>query len=139
MFKKLVLVTITLGLSQFALAASHPKPEQCPNISVIQAEGLSQADVLNNDYWGAFQISSYRLKELWGFFIIPIEANNEHQAIQKGNEILQNVSGDPSPQSDAQGDDWFCEYHAPGDYYAMAVANPYDFSPMKIAHKFNRS
>lgn len=137
MFKKLVLITVTLCLSQFTLAAFHPKPDQCPNISVIQAEGLSQAEAFKSNYWGAFQISSYRLKELWAFIIIPIEANNEHQAIQKGNETLQNVSGAPSPQSDA--DDWFCEYHAPGDYYAIAVANPYDLSPTKIAHKFNRS
>lgn len=137
MLKKLVLFTVTLCLSQFVLAKPHPKPVQCPNISVVQAEGFSQAQVLSGTSYAVIQFSHYDLKELWGFVILPVEARDEGHAIQKGHEILKSVSGTPSPQLDDSGS-WFCQYQAPGDYYALAVADVDKVTFSTVVHKFNR-
>lgn len=111
MLKKLVLLSFTILLSQFALAKPQSKPEQCPNINVVQAVGLTRAEGLVDapNLYAIFELSHFGLKALWEFVVIPVEAYDEIDAIKKGNDLLKNVSSSPSPEGSSERG-WFCLY-----------------------------
>jgi hypothetical protein len=90
----------------------------CPELSAIQAEGISMAMEVYG-FYAAYQISDYNTNNSWGFVIAPIEVGSEEEAIENGNDILKGMT---APGVRVQED--VCQYktNIPG-IYALAVAD----------------
>lgn len=122
MLKIVLLLAISLIFSQSVMAGLPPKPEQCPSIDRVRAEGFSEVQAMYSDTtFFVFNYSHYDLQEQWGFLLLTIKADNKTKAIQKGNLVLQSISGSPIPVLDENDEDWICVYQTLDGYFAAAI------------------
>lgn len=121
----------TVVFASYAAAQGLP-PEKCPSISEIKGEGLSYVTEFGSHKYLASQISHYDTEQQWIFAIAFIPAKNQEIALEKGNKLMNDVSGSPFPQEDHN--EWVCEYNIPGNY--MAVALPVDFLSMQRVKQY---
>ena len=137
MFKlKHVAFVSLLALSSVVFA----NQEVCPELSDIQAEGLSIPIVFDLGY-GVFQMSNYNTDTNWVFGIAPIEADSEEELIETANDILSSMfaPGVPEPLEDKN----LCTYDTGVDgVFAVAFESNF-FSPMQfkqmMSHHIKRS
>lgn len=134
---RVVFLSLFIFISQQTFAKLPPKPLQCPTAASIKASGLSGAEAISGDIYAVYQFSDYGLNEKWGFVLLFIEANNEYQALQKGNKILPSLSGSPIPTPTEDNDGWMCNYNMIGDYIAAAV-NLDDMNNLSNIRKFSQ-
>lgn len=124
---------VSLSSSVFAL---HQKPEVCPNISAIQAEGVTKAVDSQENIYYTFNQSNYNTEVNWVFIIGPIQSNSPKTAINEGNKLLSTVSGNPEPKEEEDGA-WVCDYETnSSDLVAFAVLTDENIVPLRSFRKF---
>jgi hypothetical protein len=116
-------------ISTFSLAAID-SPPQCPDVHLIQLEGLSNILYLEHKLTGkkyfAYEQSEYDTPQTWLFGISNIDADTKNLARQKANDLLQSISGTPSASSvsTTKFTVWVCHYQIEDGYFADAVSMP---------------
>lgn len=117
-------------MSALILAGSaFASQEICPDLAEIQAEGLNIAESLFGFYF-TMNMSTYNTDTNWGFIIAPIEAGSDDEALEIGNDILNNMSAHGIPEYDQ--DTIICSYETgvPG-ILAIAAQQSY-LNSMKL-------
>lgn len=100
--------------------------EVCPDLSAIQAEGLSMSMQVYG-FYAAYQLSNFNTDTNWGFIIAPVEAESEDEAVEHANEILNSMTA-PGVFID-QG---VCNYDTGvPNIYALAIQDEFP-SPLKL-------
>ena len=94
--------------------------ETCPDLSLIKAEGITSAKYYFTYGYLAYNKSHYNTDKEWIFGIGFIDASNSTKAEDKGNELLLNVTGEPTPTFDKSYRAWVCEYQVADGYTAIA-------------------
>lgn len=126
MFKaKLTAFAGALILAGSAFAAH----DECPNLSTIQAEGVSMAQPFLGAYF-TYHFSTYNTNSTWGLVIANLDADSEEAAVELGNEVLNNMTA-PGVYTPLE-TDIMCTYETgvPG---VFAATIKYDVpSPMKL-------
>ncbi|MGC1182754.1 DUF4949 domain-containing protein [Legionella sp.] len=90
--------------------------EVCPELSAIQAEGVSMAMEVYGMY-ATYQLSNFNTDSSWGFIIAPIAANSMVEAIGNANDILRKMT---TPGVLLQ--ESLCNYETGNpDVYAIAI------------------
>ncbi|MDR3442460.1 MAG: DUF4949 domain-containing protein [Legionella sp.] len=126
MFKaKLAAFAGALILAGSAFAAQ----DECPNLSDLQTEGVSMAQPFFGSYF-TYHFSKYNTDSSWGLVIANLNVESEEEAIELGNEILNNMTA-PGVYTPLE-TDIMCTYETgvPG---VFAATIKYEFpSPMKL-------
>jgi len=94
-------------------------PAKCPNVAVVQAEGL---DVVYDEFFDRYygkKVSKYDTNDDWGFGIGYFQASSLDEAKQKVQDGLMMISGNPEP-ANYRGNGWFCVYETGTDRIAVA-------------------
>lgn len=140
MIIRILFFSLSMIVSYSTAAALPPKPDLCPSIELVKRKGASVAEhIFTKNAFIVGHEDDYSLKEVWNFFMLVIQAENDELAIQKGNELVQMVSGTPRPKLDPQGGYmWVCEYDIPGGYVAIAVPEDEEMSFSKIRHLISK-
>lgn len=103
----------------------------CPNIEDIKAEGLSMAEEIGHDVYISYNISDYNTESNWGFVIAPIEASSIEEAIETGNDILNDMSAPGVP--DQQPGVLICNYETGNpNLIAAAIQTEDQIAPMRL-------
>lgn len=103
--------------------------EMCPELSDIQAEGISMAMPMLG-FYTAYQISNYNTDSNWGFVIAPVEADSDNEAIEIANDILSEMTA-PGVLQDYEGYA-LCTYETGvPNIYAAAVQDDFP-TPLKL-------
>lgn len=115
---KYLLAFLTFLSLTFTSTASlaMPLPQSCPNASFIKNVPFSHAI----DFMGYFvgNIDFFGTDSVWIFVMGPISAESEADAMTKGGEIVQDLSGKPIPE--LEDGDLTCTYDLPAPYVAIA-------------------
>ncbi|KTD74070.1 DUF4949 domain-containing protein [Legionella tucsonensis] len=122
---KLSTFTAALILSGSALANNA-----CPDLSDLQAEGISEVQQLGNNYFIGFSISQFN-SATWGFAIGPVKADAEDDALDASNEILNNMTT-PGFPLELDHDTLICLYDTGNPYVYSIAVRDYAISPMKL-------
>ena len=122
---KLTVLILTLFLSGAIFSIN------CPNLSDIQAEGISHAARINNQIYAGYEFSQYNTSSEWAFIIGYFENVTESQAITNGNLILSTMTapGVLDPNTSVV----VCRYDTNyNNVFALTVKDISQISPMKI-------
>lgn len=123
---------LTLSTSAQALS---PKPEHCPAVEQIQAQGMSQYEEIDAGYYTVFEINNYGTKEKWGFAMNAVQGNSGEEAVAKANEALKSLISDPMAEPmDYQGT-WVCFYFNNYGYMSAAFTPVPDVDMLKRMKK----
>src|SRR5687768_1166049 len=102
-------VILLFGCQLSAIAAS--KPNACPAVTSIQAEGLSDAvsaDPNGWNLWVGTQTSNYDTSEKWNFIIAFTTASDKEDAIDTFTTVMKSLNLLAGPIPTLNG--WTCEY-----------------------------
>lgn len=132
-FQYHILTKCLIFFSAFTLINStyafSEKPTACPGAKAIQEEGLlGVLPYLKNRYM-VYNTSSFGTTSHWMFYMGPINANSDENALKMGKKLLSTLSGAPFPEG--HDGDWFCKYKTTNQAI-MAVASVSGFSFSKL-------
>lgn len=128
--KKLVTVAGALILASSAYATQEAV---CPDINAIKAEGLTMAELVTQNVYFSYNISTFDTGNYWGFVMAPIEANSSDEAINTANEILTTMSSAGIPTKDREHNEMVCLYETgQPDLLAAAVNAEHMMSPSQL-------
>ncbi|CAM2788746.1 hemin binding protein Hbp [Legionella steigerwaltii] len=116
---------LVLAGSAFAIDAG------CPDLSALQAEGISMADLIGNDYYVGYSISTFGSDANWGFAIGPVQADSDEDALDASNQILNNMTTPGFPLELDQ-NVLVCLYDTGNPYIYSIAVRDYAISPMKL-------
>ena len=117
MFKrKFAAILSTLVLSSAVFAGQEIV---CPNLSDIQAVGVTMAEELRHDVYFTYNFNAYNTDATWGFVIAPIEAESVQVALHKANALLSSMSSAGVPEKEHH--EIYCGYNT-GSQQIMAAA-----------------
>ncbi len=138
MFKSKLATFVGALVLASATFAAHVEPETCPSIGAIQAEGLTMSAEIMENLYLSYNLSNYGTPSNWVFFIGPINAESDEEAIELSNELLPTVTGDPSPENDD--DTWWCQYDTGSqDLGAIAIMADEAVTPYKMSRFLRKS
>ncbi|MBI2785479.1 MAG: DUF4949 domain-containing protein [Legionella longbeachae] len=128
-------MSLRIKLTAFAAAlvlagAAFANDEICPNLSDMQAEGISATEQIGNNVYVGFSLSNFN-SEPWGYAIGPVLADSDDEAIDIANDVLANMSSQGYPiQLD---DDYLvCLYDTGNPFiYSIAIRGA-GVGPMKL-------
>lgn len=124
-----------LVISGFSFAFENPSA--CPDANLIKSTRMALAKELLRDMYLTYNLSQYGTKSSWLFAMGPIPAESAEEAVDEGNKILVNLSGNPVPQKD-EDEIWTCAYNMRDDHtFAVAFQSDSMLTPFKIKHFFN--
>lgn len=115
-FVKIAALAGSLALTGHAMAAV-----KCPSVSALKGEGLTNTAMVYPYFFLDYHMSTYDTQNNWLFAVGPIQSENEEIALEKGNELLPELIGNPSPVEDKQGN-VSCTYTLGDSNDYMAVA-----------------
>ena len=120
-----------LCLALFATAVLANQSAVCPDLTHVKAEGLTMAELIDQNEYAAYNLSMYQTDTPWGFVIVPLTADSVDMALTNGNQLLSTMSGDGIPMMDDEGN-LMCLYDTGNqDTFAIAISNP-DASMSKV-------
>lgn len=135
---KLAVFLSSAILAGSVFASAESRPEACPSIAVIQAEGITMGYEIMTDLYAGISSSHFDTPENWIFTIGPLNVVSEVEAIAQGNQYLPTVSGNPMPKE--HDGVWYCRYESgASEYQAMAFQADEPISPSKFKHYLNKS
>jgi hypothetical protein len=102
-----------------ALLANTVFANTCPELGDIKSEGLRVAEEIGFGIYVSYSLSAFNTDSSWGFFIAPIKAESEMNALDAGNGILSNLNVSGIPEQ--QGSHTLCTYDT-GNPFAIAAA-----------------
>lgn len=127
-------MSLGVKLSTFAaalvLAGSAFANDACPNLSDLQAEGISDVQQIGNNYFIGFSINQFN-SATWGFAIGPVEADTEDDALDASNGILNHMTT-PGLPMELDRDTLVCLYDTGNPYVYSIAVRDYAISPMKL-------
>ncbi|MBN9226944.1 MULTISPECIES: DUF4949 domain-containing protein [Legionella] len=103
----------------------------CPDLSAIQAEGITMADLIGNDYYISYSLSNFGTSSNWGFAIGPVQADSDEDALDTSNQILNNMTT-PGFPLELDRDVLVCLYDTGNPYIYSIAVRDYAISPMKL-------
>ncbi|KTC78994.1 hemin binding protein Hbp [Legionella cherrii] len=116
---------LVLAGSAFAIDAS------CPDLSALQAEGISMAEQIGNDYYIGYSMSNFGSSSEWGFAIGPVQADADEDAVDASNQILNNMTT-PGFPLELDENVLVCLYDTGNPYVYSIAVRGYAISPMKL-------
>lgn len=129
---KLAVLLGSLVVAGSALAGTQ-NTLVCPSTHALQAEGLSTASEILNDFYLTYTMSSYNTNAQWVFMVGPINADSEESALDEGNQMLSTLTGNPEPE-DVGNDAWACQYEIDSqDMVAVAIHADDMMSPLSMS------
>ncbi|CAM2731698.1 DUF4949 domain-containing protein [Legionella worsleiensis] len=139
MFKSKLATFVSALVLAGSVFAAQDKPEKCPGMAALQAEGMTNAAEIIEGLYLTFNLSHYDTPSTWVFVMGPIDANSEDVSLRHSNEILASMSGTSTPEDDGEGS-WLCEYQtrAPG-VSAFAILADDMISPLKMARYLRKT
>jgi hypothetical protein len=138
MYKSKFILLLSTVLWATTSLASHAKPEACPSINSIQAEGVSMSSEIVQGVYLTYNLNHYNTSYNWVFILGPVLAKDDETAIDEGNKSLSMMSGNPSPEDDGDGN-WICEYTMNSDDMAAFAVEADDMiSPLKMTRYFRK-
>ena len=103
----------------------------CPNLADIQAEGLAFAEEIGQNFYISYNISNFNTNDNWGFVIAPIEADSTEEAIETGNDILDEMTAPGVPEEQAGA--FVCTYETGRpNVIAAAIQSEEQITPLKL-------
>ncbi|WP_019215691.1 DUF4949 domain-containing protein [Legionella tunisiensis] len=112
-------------------------PSRCPDANLIKSTKMALAQALLRDTYLTYNLSKYGTPNSWLFTMGPIPAESAEKAVDEGNKLLVNLSGNPIPQKD-QEEIWACVYNMRDDHtFAVAFQSDSMLSPLKVKQFFN--
>ncbi|KTC89710.1 DUF4949 domain-containing protein [Fluoribacter dumoffii] len=103
----------------------------CPNLSDLQAEGISMSEPLGNNYYVGYSLAHFNSSSNWGFAIGPVQAESDEDAIDVSNQILNNMTA-PAFPLELDNDVLVCLYDTGNPYIYSIAVRDYAISPMKL-------
>jgi hypothetical protein len=98
----------------------------CPELSTIQAEGLTGAEELAPNIFFSYHLSTYNTNANWGFVVAPIEAESSELALEVANKVLSTMTAPGIPQNAGnEANELYCLYST-GSPNLFAYAAPMD-------------
>lgn len=113
-------------------------PSICPSIDDIKANGISMAEQIAPSLFLSYHVSNYNTDSTWGFFIAPILAESNDEAIGIANDVLgtMNAPGLPDEHEGLT----VCSYETGrSDFFAAAIKDNSTISPLKLKQYFKRA
>ena len=122
---KLAVLTAALFLSGAAFAVN------CPNLSDIQAEGISHAAAINNQFYAGYGFSQFNTTSEWAFIMGYFENVTELEAITRGNLILSTMTA--PGVLDSNSSRVICHYDTGNNnVFSLAVKDIFQILPMQM-------
>lgn len=119
--KSCLIMLIFSGVtSAYAGAGMPPKPDNCPDVQSIKAEGLAYSSHSQKGYTVA-QLSQYNTKDTWVFGFTGIDATSSEQALNIGANLLNTLYGTPQPIAVSSEKLWVCLYNTTQGNYGIAL------------------
>lgn len=107
----------------------------CPSIDDIREEGVSMSEAIAENVYMTYQLSDYYTDSSWGFLIAPITADDNDDAIDQANGILDQMSA-PGVAIETSGM-LVCTYETGVDkVFAAAIRDDYAVTPAKLKQFF---
>lgn len=139
MFKSKLATFVSALVLASSVFAAQDKPDVCPGMSAIQAEGMTNAAEILEGLYLTFNLSHYDTPSNWVFIMGAIIAESEDKALEESNQILSTMSGSPTPVDDGEGS-WICEYETSNpDVSAFAVQADDMISPLKMSRYLRKN
>lgn len=118
---KLLSLIGALVMTSSAFASfGNLSPKACPNVSAIQAEGVSMALELFPRMFLTYQFSDYGTPHNWFFAVGFFKQEKEADAITEGKKSLSSLTGNPKPLLNEEGY-WLCDYDIGNNLAAVAI------------------
>lgn len=129
-----VITVLCFLISVNALANTNGAPSICPDLELIKARGLSIALYFEpQQNYLIYEQHHYGSEHKWLFGIAGIKAKSRDIAVAKGNQLLHDVYGAPSPKRDPRFTNvWVCDYQIDGNYLAQAATGAQAFNALKL-------
>ncbi len=126
---------LVLAGSSFAI---QDKPESCPSITAVQAEGMTSSAEIIEGLYLTYNLSHFDTSSNWVFVMGPVAAETDEMAIEESNQLLTTISGTPTPTQDEE-DTWICEYNTGSqELAAFAILTDDAISPFKMGRYIRR-
>ncbi|KTD42043.1 DUF4949 domain-containing protein [Legionella parisiensis] len=123
-------VKLSTFTAALVLAGSALANNTCPDLSDLQAEGISEVQQIGNNYFIGFSISQFN-SATWGFAIGPVKADTEDDALDATTGILNNMAT-PGFPLELDHDTLICLYDTGNPYVYSVAVRDYAISPMKL-------
>jgi hypothetical protein len=133
LLSKIAMMAVAVLCSSSVLASSP-----CPNIEDIKGQGITMTEIIAPSLYLSYQISNFETDSTWGFFIAPVIAENDSQAIELSNHILSTMMspGVPEEHSGVV----ICGYDTGrSDLFAAAVKDGDMVTPALLKQYFKKS
>ena len=92
---------VTLIGAILIAGASFSNESVCPKIERIRGLGISMTEIIAPSLYLSYQINNYNTDSTWGFFIAPVVAENDSQAIEVSNHVLSSMMSPGVPEEHA--------------------------------------
>ncbi|RUR20645.1 DUF4949 domain-containing protein [Legionella sp. km535] len=139
MFKSKLATFVSALVLASSVFAAQDKPEICPGMAAVQAEGMTNAAEILEGLYLTFNLSHYDTSSNWVFIMGAINADSEDIAIEESNQILSTMSGSPTPEDDGEGS-WICQYETNvPEVSAFAVQADDMISPLKMSRYLRKT
>ena len=124
---KLVTATLTLLITQTALAAAPALPTTCPTVDAFKNTGVSYAMNDEDGTWDGIEWKNhFGTENEWSFGVVGINADSASEALSKANAAIPGLvfKQGPEKMGTEQEPMWICMYSSPAKEFGGVAVTP---------------